>query len=99
MFPFELMRLSGVACYDRILYQEIDYLNEGRNADRFRSDFRKQKWVKVPVSISWSLFKSLILISFIRNRGDLSYMQESTFPSLKFNIALMRDVRQCQIQY
>ena len=55
MFPFELMRLSGVACYDRILYQEIDYLNEGRNADRFRSDFRKQKWVKVPVSTSSSL--------------------------------------------
>eukprot|EP00271_Cylindrocystis_brebissonii_P009273 TRINITY_DN2399_c0_g3_i7.p1 TRINITY_DN2399_c0_g3~~TRINITY_DN2399_c0_g3_i7.p1 ORF type:complete len:801 (-),score=132.93 TRINITY_DN2399_c0_g3_i7:801-3203(-) len=31
-----------------ILYQEIDYINEGRNADRFRSDFRKYPWVKVP---------------------------------------------------
>lgn len=39
-----------VSLVNRILYQEIDYLNEGRNADRFRRDFRKQKWVKVPVS-------------------------------------------------
>jgi hypothetical protein len=35
-----------------ILYQEIDYINEGRNADRFRRDFRNVKWVRVPVSES-----------------------------------------------
>ena len=33
----------------RILYQEIDYINEGKNADRFRRDFRNVKWVRVPV--------------------------------------------------
>lgn len=33
----------------RILYQEIDYINEGKNADRFRRDFRNIKWVRVPV--------------------------------------------------
>lgn len=33
----------------RILYQEIDYINEGKNADRFRRDFRNTKWVRVPV--------------------------------------------------
>jgi predicted unusual protein kinase regulating ubiquinone biosynthesis (AarF/ABC1/UbiB family) len=32
----------------RILYEEIDYLNEGRNADTFRRNFRQQEWVKVP---------------------------------------------------
>ncbi|MBA0758117.1 hypothetical protein Gotri_021140 [Gossypium trilobum] len=32
-----------------ILYQEIDYINEGKNADRFRRDFRNIKWVRVPV--------------------------------------------------
>ena len=32
----------------RILWEEIDYLNEGRNADTFRRNFRQESWVKVP---------------------------------------------------
>ncbi|RDX66476.1 Protein ACTIVITY OF BC1 COMPLEX KINASE 7, chloroplastic, partial [Mucuna pruriens] len=32
-----------------ILYQEIDYVNEGKNADRFRRDFRNIKWVRIPL--------------------------------------------------
>lgn len=32
----------------RILWLETDYLNEGRNADTFRRNFRTQTWVKVP---------------------------------------------------
>ncbi len=32
----------------RILWQEIDYLNEGRNADTFRRNFRSCSWVQVP---------------------------------------------------
>ncbi len=32
----------------RILWEEIDYLNEGRNADSFRRNFRSFAWVKVP---------------------------------------------------
>ncbi|XP_074285081.1 protein ACTIVITY OF BC1 COMPLEX KINASE 7, chloroplastic isoform X2 [Silene latifolia] len=35
-----------------ILYQEIDYVNEGKNADRFRRDFRNVKWVRVPL-VHW----------------------------------------------
>ncbi len=34
-------------CY-RILFEEIDYLNEGRNADEFRRNFREVPWLKVP---------------------------------------------------
>ncbi|MBE9106840.1 AarF/ABC1/UbiB kinase family protein, partial [Nostoc cf. edaphicum LEGE 07299] len=32
----------------RILWEEIDYLNEGRNADTFRRNFRGYDWVNVP---------------------------------------------------
>lgn len=40
-----------VAIYDecsRILYQEIDYTLEGKNADLFRKNFANTPWVKVP---------------------------------------------------
>ncbi len=32
----------------KILWEEIDYLSEGRNADAFRRNFRAYEWVKVP---------------------------------------------------
>ena len=32
----------------KTLWEEIDYLNEGRNADLFRRNFRDESWVKVP---------------------------------------------------
>ena len=40
-----------VAIYDecsRILYQEIDYTLEGKNADQFRENFNETPWIKVP---------------------------------------------------
>lgn len=43
-----------------ILYQEIDYINEGKNADRFRRDFRNVKWVRVPL-VYWDYTASKVL--------------------------------------
>lgn len=40
------MGIYGECC--RILWEEIEYLNEGRNADTFRRNFRSQSWAKVP---------------------------------------------------
>ncbi len=44
----------------RILWEEIDYLNEGRNADTFRRNFRTYDWVKVP-RVYWRYTSSRVL--------------------------------------
>jgi len=53
-----------VAIYDecsRILYEEIDYSKEGRNADRFRENFAGTPWVKVP-KVFWQYSTSEVLV-------------------------------------
>ena len=40
------MGIYGECC--KILWEEIEYLNEGRNADTFRRNFRGEDWVMVP---------------------------------------------------
>lgn len=53
-----------VAIYDecsRILYQEIDYTMEGRNADRFRKNFEGTDWVRVP-EVLWPLSSQQVLV-------------------------------------
>lgn len=44
----------------RILWEEIDYLNEGRNADTFRRNFRGYDWVNVP-RVYWRYASSRVL--------------------------------------
>ncbi|MEA5616234.1 AarF/ABC1/UbiB kinase family protein [Cronbergia sp. UHCC 0137] len=44
----------------RILWEEIDYLNEGKNADTFRRNFRTYDWVKVP-RVYWRYASSRVL--------------------------------------
>ncbi|MGB8700928.1 MAG: AarF/ABC1/UbiB kinase family protein [Thermosynechococcaceae cyanobacterium] len=44
----------------RILFEEIDYLNEGRNADTFRRNFRGFDWVYVP-RVFWRYTSKRIL--------------------------------------
>lgn len=50
-------RRNWVQIYDesaKLLYEEIDYVREGKNADRFRRNFADVKWVKVP-RVCWDL--------------------------------------------
>ena len=52
-----------IGIYDecsRILYQEIDYLSEGRNADLFRRNFRDVEWVEVP-RVYWRYTSARVL--------------------------------------
>lgn len=44
----------------RILWEEIDYLNEGRNADTFRRNFRNEDWVNVP-RVFWRLTSARVV--------------------------------------
>ena len=46
-------------CAD-ILYQEIDYINEGRNADKFRRNFRTENWVRVP-RVHWQRTSAAVM--------------------------------------
>ncbi|XP_058202645.1 protein ACTIVITY OF BC1 COMPLEX KINASE 7, chloroplastic-like [Rhododendron vialii] len=63
----------------KILYEEIDYINEGKNADRFRRDFRNVKWVQVPLVI-WDYTVTKVL--------TLEYV-----PGIKINRTDMLDAR------
>ncbi|KAK9014768.1 hypothetical protein V6N11_005909 [Hibiscus sabdariffa] len=62
-----------------ILYQEIDYINEGKNADRFRRDFRNIKWVRVPM-VFWDYTATKVL--------TLEYV-----PGIKINQLVALDAR------
>ena len=53
-----------VAIYDecaRVLYEEIDYTLEGKNADRFRDNFKGVDWVKVP-KVYWQYSSPEVLV-------------------------------------
>ena len=46
--------------HGRLHAQEIDYVLEGQNADRFRTNFEKTPWIKVP-TIIWPLTTERVL--------------------------------------
>ena len=47
--------------YAKVLNEEIDYILEGGNADRFRRDFKDESWVKVP-KIYWQYTTPRVLV-------------------------------------
>jgi predicted unusual protein kinase regulating ubiquinone biosynthesis (AarF/ABC1/UbiB family) len=44
----------------RTLWEEIDYVREGRNANRFANNFKAVPWIKAP-DIQWELSSSKVL--------------------------------------
>lgn len=44
-----------------ILYQEIDYIREGRSADRFRRNFKEYPWVRAP-KIYWKYTTPRVIV-------------------------------------
>jgi predicted unusual protein kinase regulating ubiquinone biosynthesis (AarF/ABC1/UbiB family) len=56
-------RRNWVSIYEesaKLLYEEIDYAAEGRNADRFRENFADTEWIKVP-DVYWEHTTSRVL--------------------------------------
>lgn len=66
-----------VAIYDecsRILYQEIDYRMEAKNAERFRENFMSFKWLKVPDIFEEMSSEKVLTMEYVPgikiNRGE-----------------------------
>lgn len=55
-----------------MLYDEIDYINEGRNADRFRRNFRDTPWVRTPV-VHWEFSSPRVLtLEYLPGAGQIA---------------------------
>jgi predicted unusual protein kinase regulating ubiquinone biosynthesis (AarF/ABC1/UbiB family) len=74
------------------IFEEMDYAREGRNADRFRYNFRDWRVVRVP-TIYWSHSTSLVLtMDFIRGTKvvDLEALRARGISPIKVNRLLVR---------
>ncbi|MCM3872281.1 MAG: AarF/ABC1/UbiB kinase family protein [Pyrinomonadaceae bacterium] len=74
------------------IFEEMDYAREGRNADRFRHNFRDWRVVRVPV-IHWSHSASRVLtMEFVRGTKvvDLEALRARGISPVKVNRLLVR---------
>jgi predicted unusual protein kinase regulating ubiquinone biosynthesis (AarF/ABC1/UbiB family) len=74
------------------IFEEMDYVREGRNADRFRHNFRDWRVVRVPV-IHWSHSASQVLtMEFVRGTKvvDLEGLRGRGISPVKVNRLLVR---------
>lgn len=76
----------------RTIFEELDYAREGRNADRFRYNFRDWRAVRVP-TIHWSHSASHVLtMEFIRGTKviDLEALRARGISPVKVNRLMVR---------
>src|SRR6185295_10634541 len=74
------------------VFEEIDYVKEGRNADRFRHNFRTWRVIRVPL-IYWSHTSSRVLtLEFIRGTKvvDLEALRARRISPVKVNRLLVK---------
>jgi len=74
------------------IFEEMDYVKEGRNADRFRYNFRTWRAVRVP-KIYWSHTNTRVLtLDFIRGTKvvDLEGLRANRISPVKVNRLLIR---------
>src|SRR5207244_1161888 len=74
------------------IFEEIDYAKEGRNADRFRFNFRGWRAIRVP-KVHWSHTTSRVLtLEFIRGTKvvDLEALRARRISPVKVNRLLVR---------
>src|SRR5688572_12218316 len=74
------------------IFEEMDYVKEGRNADRFRYNFRTWRAVRVP-KIFWSHTSTRVLtLEFIRGTKvvDIAGLKASRISAVKVNRLLIR---------
>ena len=74
------------------IFEEMDYVKEGRNADRFRYNFRTWRAVRVP-KIFWSHSTTRVLtLEFIRGTKvvDLAGLKANRISAVKVNRLLIR---------
>ena len=78
------------------IFEEMDYVKEGRNADRFRYNFRTWRAVRVP-KIYWSHTNTRVLtLDFIRGTKvvDLEGLRANRISPVKVNRLLIRYLSQ-----
>jgi predicted unusual protein kinase regulating ubiquinone biosynthesis (AarF/ABC1/UbiB family) len=74
------------------IFEEMDYVKEGRNADRFRYNFRTWRAVRVP-KIYWSHTNTRVLtLDFIRGTKvvDIEGLKANRISAVKVNRLLIR---------
>src|SRR2546421_1817106 len=78
--------------FSETITEEMDYVQEGRNADLFRENFKKWKTIHVP-KIYWShTTKRVLTMEFIRGTKviDLEALRAKRFSPVKVNRLLVR---------
>ena len=78
--------------FHNTIFEEMDYVKEGRNADRFRYNFRTWRAIRVP-KIYWSHTNTRVLtLDFIRGTKvvDLEGLRANRISPVKVNRLLIR---------